>query len=146
MKVDYEQAVDIAAPADLVWSVMSDVERWPEWTASVRAVNLLDDGGLRLGQRARIRQPRLPVAVWTVDLLEDGRGFGWRSQAAGLTSVGEHTVEPVGTDSSRAVVRLTQEGALAGLVRLGGQGLIRRYLGFEAEGLKAEAEKRAAAT
>jgi hypothetical protein len=142
MKVEYEHTIDIAAEADVVWDVMSDVERWPEWTASVRGAQLLDSGGLRPGQRARLRQPRLPVAIWTVDRIEHGRTFAWSSDAAGLRSVGEHTVEPKDPGSSRVVLRLTHSGALAGPVRVIWGGLIRRYVRFEAEGLKRAAEAR----
>ena len=142
MKVEYEQTIDVAAPANVVWDVMSDIERWPEWTRSVRQAQLLDGGGLRPGQRARIRQPRVPVAVWTVDRIEHGRTFAWHSDAAGLHSVGEHTVEPTGSDSSRVVLRLTHSGALAGVARLGWGGLIRRYVRLEAEGLKRAAQER----
>lgn len=142
MNVTYEHAIEVAARADVVWDVMSDVERWPEWTASVRAAQLLDGGGLRPGQRARLRQPRLPVAIWTVDRIDHGRTFAWSSDAAGLRSVGEHTVEPKDAASSRVVLRLTHSGALAGPVRVICGGLIRRYVRFEAEGLKRAAEVR----
>jgi carbon monoxide dehydrogenase subunit G len=42
--MDYQVSVDIAAPPDVVWSVMADVERWHEWTPSVRGIRLLDGG------------------------------------------------------------------------------------------------------
>ena len=32
--------VRIAAPADRVWSVMTDVGRWPDWSESVAEVHL----------------------------------------------------------------------------------------------------------
>jgi uncharacterized membrane protein len=145
MDVEYEQTIEIAAHADLVWDVMSDVERWPEWTPSVRGAQLLDGGGLWPGQRARLRQPRLPVAIWTVEQVEHGRTFAWRSEAAGLRSVGEHTVEARDADSSRVVLRLTHSGVLAGPVRFVYGGLIRRYVRFEAEGLKRAAEAKGTA-
>ena len=144
MNVEYERSVDIAAQADRVWDVLSDVERWPEWTPSVNGAQLLDAGGLWPGQRARVRQPRIPVTIWTVEQVEHGRMFSWRAQTPGLRSLAEHTVEPNGADSSRMVMRLTHSGILAGPARLIYGGLIRRYLGFEAEGLKraAEADRR----
>ena len=140
MKVEYEQTIEIAAQADRVWDVMSDVERWPEWTASVRSAQLLDGGGLWPGQRARLRQPRVPVVIWTVERVDHGQSFVWRSDTTGLSSLGEHTVEPKGSGSSQAVVRLTHSGALAGPARLIFGGLIRRYVRLEAEGLKRAVE------
>ena len=52
----YEEAVEIAAPADVVWSVVEDVERWPAWTASMASVELVPAGPLAVGVKARIRR------------------------------------------------------------------------------------------
>ncbi len=73
--MDIERVIDIAAPRDQVWAAMSDVERWPEWTASVTSVERLDREPFGVGSRARVRQPRLPAAIWTVSALEPGHSF-----------------------------------------------------------------------
>ena len=58
----------------------------------------------------------------------------WSSDATGLRSVGEHTVEAGGADTSRVVLRLAHSGALAGLVRFLCGGLIRRYVNSRRRG------------
>src|SRR3954467_182180 len=56
--------VAVGAPANVVWEVFSDVERWPEWTASVTRLVALDGPGLAVGKRFEIKQPRMPKLVW----------------------------------------------------------------------------------
>jgi uncharacterized membrane protein len=135
----FEDSVTIDAAAARVWAVYSDVERWPEWTASVTSVELLDPGPLRVGSRARIRQPRLPVAEWTVTDLDEGRSFTWVARGPGVRTTGTHLVERDG-DRARATAVLEQGGPLGPVVGLLTRGLTRRYLAMEAAGLKARAE------
>ena len=140
--MEFQISVDIDAPPDVVWPVMSDGERWHEWTASVTSVRLLDKGPLRIGSRALIRQPRFPPAVWKVTALEPGRRFVWRSGMPGMWVYGDHSVEltPTGT---RATLRLTYEGLLARLMGRMTRGITLRYLNMEASGLKRRSEENA---
>jgi uncharacterized membrane protein len=137
----FEDSAVIAAPASTVWEVYSDVERWPEWTASVTSVELLDPGPLRVGSRARIRQPRLPVAEWTVTEIDEGRSFTWVARGPGVRTTGTHRVEPDGA-GARATAILEQGGPLGPVVGFLTRGLTKRYLAMEAAGLKARAEAR----
>lgn len=135
----FEAVQDVAAPAATAWSIYRDVERWPEWTDSVTSVELLD-GPLRIGARARVRQPRLPVAEWQVTDLDDGRRFEWVSKALGVRTTGIHVVEETGPDSCRVTAALTQQGPLGVLIGLITNRLTKRYLATEAAGLKRRAE------
>ena len=38
--MDFSITVDIAAPPERVWAVMSDIERWPEWYLNLEASGL----------------------------------------------------------------------------------------------------------
>ena len=67
--------IDINAPAERVWSVMSDIDRWHEWTPSITSVKRLGDGAFAVGTRVRIRQPGLPPAVWKLTAIEPGQSF-----------------------------------------------------------------------
>jgi uncharacterized membrane protein len=137
----FEDSAVIAAPASTVWEVYSDVEHWPEWTDSVTSVDLLAPGPLRVGSRARIRQPRLPVAEWTVTEFDDGKSFTWVARGPGVRTTGTHVVEPHG-DGARATAILVQAGPLGPVVGFLTRGLTKRYLAMEAAGLKTRAEAR----
>ena len=137
--MEQHTSIDIDAPVARVWAVMRDVERWPEWTASVRSVTLLDDG-LRVGARARIDQPRIPTTVWTVTGLTEGHDFTWEASGPGTLTTGRHGVEGTGPGTCRATLSITQSGWLGSLVGRWYRSLTDRYLAMEAAGLKARAE------
>jgi uncharacterized protein YndB with AHSA1/START domain len=132
-------SVDIQAPPPRVWAAMADVERWPEWTASVHSVERLDPGPLAVGSRARIRQPRLPPALWEVVAVDEGRSFTWVSRGPGVRVTARHEVEPA-AGGSRATLSLRFDGPFGGLLARVTSGINRRYLGMESSGLKRRSE------
>jgi hypothetical protein len=133
-------ATDIRAESKSVWATLVDVERWPEWTRSVERVERLDDGEFGIGSRARIRQPRIPVAIWKVTEFEPGKSFTWVSEAFGIRSVGTHLVEPRGEGTVSLILTIVQTGWLARLVRSRAEKTAREYLAMEAQGLKRRCE------
>src|SRR5262245_56805427 len=135
----FRMSVDIAAPPDVVWPVMSDVERWNEWTESVRSIRLLDKGPMAVGTRALVRQPKFPPALWKVVAIEPGRSFVWRTGAPGMRVYGHHAVAPV-PGGTRATLTLRYEGSLGALFARLTRGITERYLGYEAAGLKRRSE------
>ena len=137
----FEASIDITAPAEHVFAVYSDVERWPEWTKSVTSVERLDDGPLRVGSRARMRQPRLPVAVWEVTELVPDRSFIWVARRPGVVTTGGHVVTPLdGRDRALATASVEQAGLLGPLVGRLTRRLTNDYLDMEVRGLKARCE------
>lgn len=82
-------SISIDAPADLVWEVFfTDVEHWPDWTASVTTLRGLDGAQLAVGRRFEIKQPRMPKLVWTVTELEPGTSWTWVQRSPGGGDVG----------------------------------------------------------
>jgi hypothetical protein len=138
--LDFHVSVEIAAPPETVWSVMADVERWHEWTASIRRVRLFHQGPLRVGSRALVRQPRLPPALWTVTSIEPGRSFVWRSGAPGMRVDGRHAIAP-GPAGVRVTLALHFSGVLGPLLGRLTSRINNRYLGLEAAGLKRRSEE-----
>jgi uncharacterized protein YndB with AHSA1/START domain len=140
--VHIETTIEIAAPIATVWAVLTDLESWPRWTASVTRLDLLDAGPLRPGSRARVRQPRLPAAVWTVTDLTPGSAFTWISRSPGVTVTGVHELTPVSETATSARLSVDQSGPLAGLVGVLTGALTRRYVMLEAHGLEDWSKRR----
>jgi len=133
---DFSTSIDIDAPPDRVWKHMRDVERWSEWTPSVRGIRILGGGPLRPGIRALVRQPKLPPAVWKVSELDDsGRHFTWISVAPGVVVTARHGVT-ARESGCRATLSLAYGGVLAGLLARMTRAITERYLEMEANGLK----------
>jgi uncharacterized membrane protein len=135
-----DSAIEIDASAKLVWDVFSDVERWPEWTASVTGLNALDGPGLAVGKRFEIKQPRLPKLVWEVTALDEGTSWTWEQRSPGGRTVAVHEVESAGA-RTRVRQRLDQQGPVGALVARFMRGTTKRYLELEAQGLKARSEQ-----
>lgn len=135
----FSRSIDIAAPPERVAAVMIDVERWHEWTASIRRVSILGGGPLAVGKRALVRQPGVPPAFWKATELDPARGFTWTSFAPGLLVVGRHYAEAT-PGGSRATLSLDYTGLFGPLMARLTLGLNDKYIAMEAEGLKRRAE------
>src|SRR5271163_4274681 len=110
----FSATTDIDAPAEHVWSVLLDIERWPDWNPTITSLQRLDTGPFTVGNRARIRQPKLRPAVWRVTELDNAntRSFTWITRSPGVQVTGGHRVETTG-DGSRVTLSIEFSGLLA---------------------------------
>lgn len=136
-----ESGIEIDAPAALVWEVFADVERWPEWTASVTRLVALDGPGLAVGKRFQIKQPKLPTLVWKVTDLVPGVSWTWVQRSPGGSTAAVHSLTPVANDRTLVRQRLDQQGPVGALIGRLMLRTTRRYLEMEAQGLKARSEQ-----
>ncbi len=134
-----EHAVTVNASPQHVWSVLVEVERWPERIPTVDTVERLDAGPLVLGSRTRLEQPKLPAGVWTVTEMSDGSSFTWESTSPGVIVTASHLVEPH-PEGTRLTLAVEVSGPLAPVGWLMTRSLTRRYVETEAASLKAAAE------
>lgn len=133
--------VDIDAPHMRVWDVLIDVERWPEWAATVTSVTRLDEGPLTLNSRVRIQQPKLPPTEYVVTQFLPGEFFVWVATSPGVRTIARHEVEALPRGGARVRLGVEQAGPLGKVMgRLFFKGLTDRYLAAEAAGLKARSE------
>lgn len=136
-----ERVIEIGVPPEAVWPHIADVERWREWTPSITSIEPLDPGGLAVGVRFRVLQPKFPPVVWRVSSVVPGRSFEWVARSPGMTSTGRHVVEPRPGGGSVVTLAVIQEGFLAAVVGRMLAPLSRSYVEMEAEGLKRRSEK-----
>ena len=110
--------IEIRAPQDAVWNVLTDFASYPEWNPHIRQVR----GEPRVGRRLTIRsQPpdgRPVVLRPVVEVYDPPAELRWRSTfiARGLFS-GEHgfKLEPIGDDRTRFMQDETITGLLVPL-------------------------------
>jgi uncharacterized membrane protein len=136
-----EDSVEIEAPAQLVWDVFSNVEHWPDWTASVTSLVGLDGPALAVGKRFAIKQPGMAKLVWTVTEIDPGSSWIWVQRAPGSLVTARHDV--IAQPGSRTLVRqqLDQGGPLGALIGRLMVKKTKRFLELEAQGLKARSEQ-----
>ena len=140
--MNYELSIAIQAPLEQVWTVLSDVERWPEWTASVTRVTYVAGKRLAVGSRVRIKQPGLPALLWEVTEVTPLQSFTWQSRSRGIVTRASHYLSPGSAGGVTVRLGLQQSGPLAGLIGLLTGRRTRNYV--RAEGLKRRCEATAA--
>jgi uncharacterized membrane protein len=136
----FEKSIEIDAPAERVWAVLSDLEAWPQRIETVDVVELLTPPPLAAGSRVRLKQPKLPEGIWDVTAWDAPSFFEWTQKTGGTKSVAGHRVEAIGDDRSRLTLTLDMRGFLIPIVALFYKGLTERYMTLEAEGMKRAAE------
>ncbi len=136
-----EDSVEIAAPPQLVWDVFSDVERWPEWTASVTSLVGLDGAALAVGRRFAIKQPGMQKLVWKVTEIDPGSSWTWVQRSPGVLVTARHYVTAQAGGRTLVRQQLDQGGVLGALVGRLMVKKTKRFLELEAQGLKARSEQ-----
>ena len=135
----FEKTIEIEAPQQRVWDVLSDLKAWPRRIETVDAAELLTPGPISKGSRVRLRQPKLPEGIWDVTVWDAPSYFEWTQKTSGITSVAGHRVEAMGEGRSRLTLTLDMRGFLSPMVMFY-KGLTNRYMNLEAEGMKRAAE------
>jgi uncharacterized protein YndB with AHSA1/START domain len=143
MAIHVERTVNISALPKRVWAVMTDVERWPEWTESMKSIERLDSEDLAVGSKAKLKIRRSPNAnVWTVTELTPNRSFSWETNSGGVKGVATHVIEPDG-GGSKVTLSVDLSGPVATLFGWFIGGPTRENVEMEAEGLKRRSEEQA---
>jgi uncharacterized membrane protein len=136
----FEKSIEIDAPQQRVWDVLSAIEAWPERIETVDTVELLTPAPVTKGSRVRLKQPKLPEGDWDVTVWDAPSYFEWTQKMTGATSVAGHRVEALGEDRSRLTLTLDMSGLVIAIVGRFYRKLTNDYMTLEAEGMKRAAE------
>ena len=132
-------AIDIAAPPEVVWDVLTGFERWPDWNPEVKSMSF--DGPVAPGSEFRWKAGPGTI-VSTLEQVEPPRLVRWRGRTLSIKALHQWRLEPrdggthVETDESFT-------GLLARLFRRPLQKTLDKSLTEGLEHLKREAERRA---
>ena len=135
--------MSVATPscsAQLTTNLTEDVESWPQWSPTVDSVARIDSGTFDVGSIARIKQPGLPEANWTVTELTRGRRFAWETHIRGIRMKATHELT-ASEGGTRNVLRFEMSGAIALFLWPIIRNPARRALERENAGLKATCER-----
>ena len=134
------QRVIVQASPAAIWRVLTDVERWPTWTPTTLQVEPLTPGGLRVGARYRVSQPKLRPGIYEVTDCTPQKAFTWVQKIPGGTMVADHRLTAADAAGTEVELSFATEGMLGALAgRIYGK-LITDYVATEARSLKAHFE------
>ena len=138
----FEKSIEIGAPQQRVWDVLSALEAWPQRIETVDTVELLTPAPPTKGSRVRLKQPKLPLGVWDITVWDAPSFFEWTQKTGGTTSVAGHRVEALGDGRARLTLTLDMTGLLVPIFGRIYKKLTNDYITIEAEGMKRAAEAR----
>lgn len=131
-----------ATPAD-VWGVLTDVERWPEWTESITRMYVERGTSLGLGALVHVDSPDGRKTEWTVTEFDAQRSLTWEMRPSpGVIVSSGHIIVPEG-DGSRVTFAVDTRGWAGRLLAPLVHRQLRPNLESEVTGFKRRAEERA---
>ena len=105
--------IEIAAPPEIVWDVLTAFDRWPSWNPDVKSMSV--QGGLAEGSVFRWKAGPGTITS-TIGRVEPPRLIAWRGKTLGIKAIHFWWLEP---RDGKTFVRTTEsyEGLVARLFR-----------------------------
>jgi uncharacterized protein YndB with AHSA1/START domain len=133
---------EIAAAPEVVWDVLTAIDRWPSWNPQVKSMDL--QGAVAEGSQFRWKAGPGTITS-TIQRVDPPRLIAWTGKTLGIDAIHEYRLEP---RDGKTLVQTEEsyEGLVARLFR----GPLQKTLGSALEEglgyLKAEAERRTSET
>ncbi len=134
-------SIDVAAPVEVVWRVLTAVEQWPEWNPDVRGAAV--NGALAEGTTFQWKAGPGTIKS-TFQAVEPMQLLGWTGKTLGIPAV--HAYRLRWRDGVTTVTtEESWDGRVARLFRSSFQRTLRKAIDTGLDALKREAERQAAA-
>lgn len=130
--------IEIAAPPEAVWDVLTAIEQWPSWNPDVKSVSM--QGPAAEGTVFRWKAGPGTITS-TIRQVEPPRLIAWTGKTLAIRAIHVYRLEPV---DGKTLVRTEEsyEGLVARLLRGSLQKTLERALADGLRHLKNEAESR----
>lgn len=143
MSFEIEKTLEIEAPPAVVWEVLTDFAKYPEWNPFVVECRSTLKPGEAMDMRVKLLGPPQRQVEWMNEHVP-GRRFAYNMKPfplGGLSSLRSHDVEAVGAERTRYRSYFELKGWMMPLVRgLFGSAIERGMRGMW-EGVKARSEQ-----
>jgi uncharacterized protein YndB with AHSA1/START domain len=130
--------IEIEAPQESVWKLLTDVEGWPSWNNDVESVSL--EGALAPGSTFRWKAGPGTI-VSTFEVVDPPREVGWSGKTFGVKALHVYRFEPTDT-GTRVATEESWSGIPVHLFRTRMTRTMIESLEDGLERLKAAAEQR----
>ena len=132
--------IEIAAPPEIVWSVLTDIDDWPSWNPDVKSATLA--GPLVVGTQFWWKAGPGTITS-TLQSVERPRLIAWTGSTFGINAIHVHRL---GQHRNGTIVTSEEswDGLLARLLRGRMTTTLRKAVESGVERLKIESERRAA--
>jgi uncharacterized protein YndB with AHSA1/START domain len=134
-----EGELQIAAPPETVWAVMTDLSSWPTWNHDVKSMTF--EGQLEPGSVFRWKSGSASL-VSTLQSVDPPREIGWTGISMGIHAVHVFHFEP-NDGGTRARSAESFRGLIPSVLKKYSRKVLQRGIGGILGSLKFEAERRA---
>jgi hypothetical protein len=138
--VSSRREIQVSAPPEVVWEVLTDFGRWPEWNPEVKSMSF--EGPLAPGSMFRWKAGPGTI-VSTLEELDPPRYVRWRGRTMSIAAIHEWRLEPR-DGGTHVETEESFSGLIARVLRRSLQKQLDGALEQGLEHLKREAEQRAA--
>lgn len=134
--------IEVAAPIEIVWDVISAIDQWPRWNPAISSASL--NGALAPGSVFRWKAGPGTITS-TLHQVDPPHEMGWTGKTMGIRALHVYRLDPR-EGGTQVTSTESWEGLPVRLARSRMQTTLEAALGPGLEALKREAERRAAGT